>query len=235
MDIALLQILAATAAGAIYQNVDNFAFAAAYRIKNVVISWRANIVIAIFSGAASGGAVALGSLLEEKAQNFVGVVLKGVSCGILIVIGVWILGVYVRSNLFPRLGDSASDDDAEKLIEKIDVHDEPSDMSSREAVVAAIALAADNLGPSFLGGFCGTHGANPALPGILLAALTCLFSVFAVTQGQAIGRMQYLALRRTAPGFVSGLMVIGIALLVLVDDSNPLNPENWLIGRFTQG
>jgi putative Mn2+ efflux pump MntP len=226
MNFLLLQLLAATAAGGIYQNIDNFALAAAYRIKNVVIPWRANMLIAVFSGAASGGAVAQGFLLEEKARNYVGDALKAVGCGILIMVGVWILAGYFRSRLFPRLGAPASDDGEAKLPGNIGARDEPTSMSNREALVAAIALAADNLAPSFLGGLSGTLDVNPAA-GVLLAVLTWLCSIVAVAKGQAIGRMGHSGLRNIAPDLVSGCMVICIAFLGLADDSNPLNPEKW--------
>lgn len=227
MDFVLLRLLLATVAGGIYQNIDNFALAAAYRIKNIVIPWRANMLIAIFSGAASGGAVVLGCMLEEKAQDYIGDALKSVSCGILIMIGVWILVGYFRSKLFPQLGDPLSDEDTEKLPGNLGARDEPTSMNDREALIAAIALAADNLAPSFLGGLSGTLGQNPALIGILLALLTWLCSLVAVAQGQTVGRTGHMRLRHLAPDLVSGCMVIGVALLGLIEDSNPLNPEKW--------
>jgi len=223
----LLRLLLAIVAGSIYQNIDNFALAAAYRIKNIVIPWPANVLIATLSGVASGGAVALGCVLEDKAQELVGDRLKSVSCGILIMIGVWILVGHFRAKLFPQLGSSSVGDDAPPLPENVAARAEPTSIRTRETLVVALALAADNLAPSFLGGLSGTLGQNPTLTGILLATLTGLCSLVAVAQGQAVGRRGQIHLRHLAPDLVSGCMVIAIAFLGLTEDSNPLNPEKW--------
>jgi putative Mn2+ efflux pump MntP len=227
MDFGVARLLVAAMACGIYQNIDNFALAAAYRIKNVVIPPRANLLIAILSGMASGGAVALGCMLEEKARDCIGDALKNFSCGILIMIGIWMLVCYFRSRLFPQLGGPAAEEQPLHTASRT----MPAPMRNREALVVAIALAADNLAPSFLGGLSGTLGGNPVLTGILLVAFTGFCSFAAVAQGQAMGRQGRLRLRHVAPELLSGCMVIGIAVLGLVEDSNPLSPQAWFAGN----
>src|SRR5258708_9487036 len=46
---------------AVLQNIDNFVLAAAYRLKNVLIPFRMNVLIAVFSGIATGVPVIVAS------------------------------------------------------------------------------------------------------------------------------------------------------------------------------
>lgn len=228
MHLGFVQLLAATLACGIYQNIDNLALAAAYRIHNIMIGRRANLLIAGLSGLASGVAVALGCLLEDRARNWFGDAFKSVSCGILIMIGVWILVGYFRRRMFPQMFGGSASGKTERLPGNLTGRDKPQPMRRREALVAAVALALDNLAPSFIGGLSGTVGQSPIVAGGLLAAFTGLFSYAAVVQGQAVGRKGHSYVGRLAPDVVAGCLVIAVALASLIEDSNPLNPERWL-------
>ena len=214
---------------AIYQNVDNFALAAAYRIKNVAIPWRANLLIAFFSGLATGAAVISGYVsgqgIDAEAEHLgLGSISEKTGRGILIMIGVWIMIGYFRSKLFRQLGDSreatnpgrTSAESKSNAIVQI---------RRSESFVVAVALAADNLGPSFFLGWAGLIRNDVGLSALVLFGLTVLCSVVAVSLGQLVGERGRLQLRFFPAELVSAVLIIGIGLF----DSDDLMRS--LIGR----
>jgi putative Mn2+ efflux pump MntP len=215
---------------AVYQNVDNFALAAAYRIKNVVIPWRSNLLIATFSGLATGVAVvsgyASGQGIDAGAERLgLGPISERTGRGILIMIGVWILVGYFRSKLFGQLRNSAGATDPGTRSSDGIKPAAIARMRGGESFIAAVALAADNLAPSFFLGWAGLIRNDVALSAAVLFGLTTACSLMAVALGQAAGEKGRAQLRFVPAEIVSGCLIIGIALL----DSEGL--MRGLVGR----
>jgi putative Mn2+ efflux pump MntP len=204
---------------AIYQNVDNFALAAAYRIKNVAIPWRANLLIAFFSGLATGAAVISGYVsgqgIDAEAEHLgLGSISEKTGRGILIMIGVWIMIGYFRSKLFRQLGNSpdpANPANAERTSAE-SKSNAIVQIRRSESFVVAVALAADNLGPSFFLGWAGLIRNDVGLSALVLFGLTVLCSVVAVSLGQLVGERGRLQLRFFPAELVSAVLIIGIGL-----------------------
>jgi putative Mn2+ efflux pump MntP len=202
---------------AIYQNVDNFALAAAYRIKNVAIPWRTNLLIAFFSGLATEAAVISGFVsgqgVDAKAEHLgLGSISEKTGRGILIMIGVWIMIGYFRSKLFPQLGNSRDPSNPERRSAEGEKNNTIVQMRRSESFVVAVALAADNLGPSFFLGWAGLIRNDVGLSALVLFGLTFLCSVVAVTLGQLVGEKGRIQLRFFPAEIVSAVLIIGIGL-----------------------
>jgi hypothetical protein len=128
-------------------------------------------------------------------------------------IGVWILVGYFRSKLFGQLGNRAGTTrrgtGSSDRINATPI----ARMRGGESFVAAIALAADNLAPSFFLGWAGLIRNNVAFSAVVLSGLTTACSLMAVALGQAAGRKGRAQLHCIPAELVSGCLIIGIALL----------------------
>ena len=199
---------------AIAQNLDNFVLAGAYRFKNVLIPKQPNLLIAILSGVATVLAAGVGWAFGEKAvQQGHWEVTEVMGRGLLIMLGVWALVGYFRTKLFPQLRArkamvatvGAATSQAEL----------PAVITSSEAMVAATALAIDNLAPSFAFGV--RHPGYSFSSVLVLGALTAVVSVFLVALGQSTGRtgrsrFHHPPIEFVSPELVSGLLIIAIGL-----------------------
>ena len=215
---------------AIYQNVDNFALAAAYRIKNVAIPWRANLLIAVFSSLATAAAVISGCVsgqgIDAEAERLgLGSISEKTGRGILIMIGVWIMIGYFRSKLFRQLGDSPEATNPGRTSAESEKSNTIVQIRRSESFVVAVALAADNLGPSFFLGWAGLIRNDVGLSALVLFGLTLLCSILAVALGQLAGEKGRMRLRFFPAEIVSAVLIIGIGLF----DSDDL--MRGLIGR----
>jgi putative Mn2+ efflux pump MntP len=198
---------------AIYQNVDNFALAAAYRIKNVAIPWRTNLLIAVFSGLATGAAVITGQGVDTEAKHLgLGSISEKTGRGILMMIGVWIMIGYFRSKLFRQLGNNPDPTNPGRKSVESERSNTIVQMRRSESFVVAIALAADNLGPSFFLGWAGLIRNDVGLSALVLFGLTVLCSVVAVSLGQLAGEKGRIQLRFFPAELVSAVLIIGIGL-----------------------
>ena len=215
---------------AIYQNVDNFALAAAYRIKNVAIPWRTNLLIAVFSGLATGAAVISGYVsgqgVDAEAEHLgLGSISEKTGRGILIMIGAWIMIGYFRSKLFRQLGNSPDPTNLGRRSAESEKSNTIVQMRRSESFVVAVALAADNLGPSFFLGWAGLIRNDVNLSALVLFGLTVLFSVVAVSLGQLAGEKGRIQLRFFPAELIAAALIIGIGLF----DSDAV--MRHLIGR----
>lgn len=206
---------------AVAQNIDNFVVAVAYGLKNIRICVKSNFLIGFLSATATGTALLVGSILRLEA------VLLGfksipevIGRGVLFMLGVWTLVGFFRVKLFRQLGGV-------KLNQSETAVSSSAVMAAPEAVVVGLALAVDNVAPSFAVGLIDSIKENVFVSLLFLTLLTGGLSVFAVSQGQALGRKGYVRFRRLAlavlrPELISGILFIGVAIL-------PLDPED-LVG-----
>ena len=205
---------------AVLQNIDNFVLAAAYRLKNVLIPFRMNVLIAVFSGIATGVPVIVASgLRSEAVQMRLNLVTDVAGRGILLMLGVWTLVGCFRSRLFRQLGKQESNDSDDHRRSAWSVG-QTALIRTSEAIIAGTALAVDNLAPSFAFGLINPIREGAFLSGLLLATLTTGVSFVAVVYGQISGRQGRAQFRRFlptvfSPELISGLLLIGIALLPL--------------------
>jgi putative Mn2+ efflux pump MntP len=199
---------------AIAQNIDNFVLAGAYRFKNVLIPKQPNLLIAILSGLATVLAAGAGWAFGEKAvQQGHWEVTEVMGRGLLIMLGVWTLIGYFRTKLFRQLRDRKAT--PERGVAATPQAASPVVITSSEAIVAATALAIDNLAPSFAFGV--RHPGYSFSSVLVLGVLTAVVSVWLVALGQSTGRTGRLrfhhpAIEFVAPELVSGLLIIAIAL-----------------------
>src|SRR5260221_13824740 len=104
--------------------------------------------------------------------------------GLLIMLGVWTLVGYFRTKLFPQLRDRKA------TVAVAGAATSPAELpvviTSSEAMVAAAALAIDNLAPSFAFGV--RHPGYSLSSLVVLGVLTAAGSVWLVTLGQSTGR-----------------------------------------------
>ena len=211
---------------AVLQNVDNFVLAAAYRLNNVVIPTSKNLLIALLSGIATGVPVAVAAGLRLEAVQMGFNTAAGVAGrGFLLMLGVWTLVGYFRSRLFPQLGEEESDNNEghSRIVKSVG---KATLIRTSEAMIAGTALAVDNLAPSFAFGLINPVRQNAFLSGLLLGALAAGFSIVAVVCGQISGRTGRQQLQRLLPAFIapeliSGLLLIGIAVV-------PLDMDDWV-------
>jgi putative Mn2+ efflux pump MntP len=202
------------------QNIDNFVLAAAYGLKNVQISVKSNLLIAALSSIATGTALLVSDVLKwEAGQLGFETATETIGRGILLMIGIWTLVACFGSSLFRQLGDarSARQSAADQLATVIT-------MSTPEALVVGVALAVDNIAPSFAFGLVDSIRQIPLLSISLLTALTGGASLLAVRIGQVLGRKGRGQFRKTfattlKPEFISGMLFIAIALLPLDADN----------------
>jgi putative Mn2+ efflux pump MntP len=191
------------------QNIDNFVLAAAYRLKAVSIPLPPNLLIAVLSGLATGIAVILAGVTKGAASNLgFGSASEVIGRGLLIMIGVWTLIGYFRARLFPQLTDpvkGAADPTTRRCAPQV--------MRVSEAMIPGIALAVDNIAPSFAFGLQNATHKGITATGFVLAALTAALSVVSVWVGQAVGGQGRNHLRWISPEIASGCLVIAIALL----------------------
>jgi putative Mn2+ efflux pump MntP len=220
-----LLVLTAFLSLAVLQNIDNFVLAAAYRLKNVFIPISRNLLIAVLSGIATGGPVLVASGFRAEAIQMGFNATAGIAGrGILLMLGVWTLVVYFRSRLFPQLGEEEAD---RKDDHRHDVKSPQHAVLIRisETMIAGIALAVDNLAPSFAFGLINPMRQHALLSGLLLGILVAGFSIVAVVCGQISGSGGRAQFQRFLPAFItpeliSGLLLIGIALA-------PLDIDDW--------
>jgi putative Mn2+ efflux pump MntP len=209
---------------AIAQNIDNFVLAGAYRLNNVLIPKQPNLLIAILSGVATGLAAGVGWAFGEKAvQQGHWEVTEVMGRGLLIMLGVWTLVGYFRTKLFPQLrAPNAMVATAGATTSKAEL---PVVITSSEAMVAASALAIDNLAPSFA---FGVRRLGYSFSSVLvLGALIAVVSVFLVALGQSTGRtgrsrFHHPALEFVSPELVSGFLIIAIAVVDPADFAHGL-------------
>jgi putative Mn2+ efflux pump MntP len=216
MILAALFVLFATV-----QNIDNLVVAVAYGLKNVHISLKSNFLIAALSVIATGLALISAIVLRSEAVELgFKPVTDVVGRGILLMLGVWTLVGCFRSKLFWQLSNMESDWPNQDGISRA-----AGEMTTAEAAVAGVALAVDNLAPSFAFGLIDLIRQSPFVSGLFLTALTGIFSILAVAQGQFLGRKGYAQCRRffpkiLRPELISGLLFIGIAIL-------PFDIDDW--------
>jgi hypothetical protein len=142
--------------------------------------------------------------------------------GILLMLGVWTLVGYFRSRLFTQLSEEESDNNDDR---RRSAPGQAALIRTSEAMMAGTALAVDNLAPSFAFGLINPIRQNAILFGLLLGALAAGFSIVAVVCGQISGRKGRAQFQRFLPAFitpalVSGLLLVGIAVL-------PLDIDDW--------
>lgn len=220
-----LLVLAVFVSLAVLQNIDNFALAAAYRLKNVVIPTSRNLFIALLSGIATGVPVFVATGLGSKAIQMGLDTTAGIAGrGILLMLGFWTLVGYFRSRLFPQLREEEADnkDDHRRGVK---APGQESLIRTSEATIAGTALAVDNLAPSFAFGLINPMRQSALLSGLLLGTLAAGFSIVAVICGQISGRRGRAQFQRFLPAFItpeliSGLLLIGIAVA-------PLDIDDW--------
>jgi putative Mn2+ efflux pump MntP len=205
---------------AVLQNIDNFVLAAAYRLKNVLIPFKMNLLIALFSGIATGLSIIVASgLRSEAVQMRLDLVTDVTGRGILLMLGVWTLVGCFRSRLFRQLGKQGSNDNDDHRRSAWSAGQAVLIRTS-EAIIAGTALAVDNLAPSFAFGLINPVREGGFLSGLLLGTLTAGASFVAVVCGQISGRQGRAQFQRFlptvfSPELISGLLLIGIALLPL--------------------
>jgi putative Mn2+ efflux pump MntP len=212
--IALFVVFAAV------QNIDNLVLAAAYGLKNVKISSTSNLLIAALSAIATGSALLVSVVLKREAAHLgFEAVTEAIGRGILLMIGIWTLAGCFGSILFRQLGRARSD-----LPNRATLPEADTLLTTPETMVAGLALAIDNIAPSFAFGLVDSIRQIPLLSISFLTALTGACSVLAVAVGQSLGRKSYgqldqLFSARLRPELISGLLFIGIAILPLDVDS----------------
>jgi putative Mn2+ efflux pump MntP len=199
---------------ALLQNVDNLVLAAAYRLRNVTITSRSNLIIAGLSGIATGAGVIVAQVVKLNANHFgLGSTTEIIGRGILVMIGVWTLVGYFRARLFPAVNSPHFDERGSALLETRVTAETGRPMSLSEAVISGTALAIDNLAPSFAFGLVNPAPQSLAGAGTILALLTAVFSVASVVVGQAIGARGRNGLRWVSPEIASASLIICIAIL----------------------
>jgi putative Mn2+ efflux pump MntP len=213
--IAILRLVVT----ALYQNVDNFALAAAYRIRNVVIPTSANLLIAALSGAATGFAAMTGYAsscamdLEAEHLGLGTSISEKTGRGILLMLGVWILVGYFRKGIFCQLRENDPIAGHPALRAAFEQNAPAVRLRSAEGFVVAVALAADNVAPSFCLGGAGLIRNDALLSSLFLGLFTAALSVVAVVLGQAAGKRGIDHLPWISPTMASGCLMIAIALL----------------------
>ena len=183
------------------QNIDNFFMAAAYRWKGLEIRWRSNLVIAALSGLFTEAAFLAANAVKSEILGYrLGEYSEMIGRGILVMIATWTLVGYFRARFFPQWSDSKTG---------ISSGSSGAAMGFREAAVLGVALAADNLGPSFAFGLI-----NPAAPmiGFCLSILIFFISLLSVECGQAAAARFRNGLGKVSPKFAAGCLLLGIAL-----------------------
>jgi putative Mn2+ efflux pump MntP len=199
---------------AVVQNIDNLVLAGAYRLKNVLIPLDPNLTIAALSGIATGGAVFLARFSQCEARHFgFGSFSESIGRSILVMIGVWTLVAYFRARLFPGLAKPFVTTDALGRISIAPGNFTGSSMSVSEAIIPGMALAVDNIAPSFAFGLVAARQQNMIATGFALSTLIVVFSVVSVWIGQAFGGRGKKHLHWLAPEIASGCVMIAIALL----------------------
>jgi putative Mn2+ efflux pump MntP len=190
---------------AIVQNIDNLVFAGAYRLRNVIISSRPNLVIASLSGVATAASVILAGVSHFEATRFgLGSVPDLIGRGILIMIGVWTLVGHFRANLFDPSREASIDHRGTPV-------GEARAMGMSTALIAGTALALDNIAPCFAFGLVNARQQEIIATGLILAVLTAAFSIVSVSIGQAAGGRGRNQMRWISPNIASGCLMIAIA------------------------
>ncbi|GAP94847.1 manganese efflux pump [Leptolyngbya sp. NIES-2104] len=213
-------------------NVDNFAVAVAYGVKNLRIGRLSNLLIALVSAlgtllSLSVGEV-IGRYLSDQVANFLG-------SGVLIAIGIW--GIWdtlererkrqsvkmrqTRSRSLVAVGmdstqfvqsqavesssiDSLSYESFLENPEKADT-DQSGYIDVREAIAIAFGLTINNLGTGVGAGISDFN-----VP--FTTGLTFAFSVMAVSGGYYLGDRFTTRITGISAGVVSGLMVIALGI-----------------------
>jgi putative Mn2+ efflux pump MntP len=198
------RVLALLALFGFVQNIDNFVFAVAYRWQGIGIDWKANVFIAAVSALFTELAMLAASGTQFEAWRFgLDNYTEVVGRGLLVMIGVWTLAGWLRLKLFPAKNVCAFDAAAGAA---------PSGaapMKFREACFLGIALAADNVGPSFAFGL--VNHSTLGL-GFALSALTAAGSLAAVRFGQSIGTKGEKRFPVLPPKLVAGCLILAIGL-----------------------
>jgi putative Mn2+ efflux pump MntP len=195
------------AAFAVAQNIDNLVLAAAYRIKGVLIPSRQNAVIAFASATATAAATTAGWVLGERARLHGWQNAEVAGRGILIMLGVWSLVGYLWKKIFRQLDQAGAPPSPPKEKENV--------INNLELMVVAVALAVDNLAPSFAFGVT-----QPGQTYVFIPVLTTLIffsSILTVGVGQSLGSrgkafFGYRSLHFLAPEIVFGILILGIGL-----------------------
>jgi putative Mn2+ efflux pump MntP len=187
------------------QNIDNFVFAVAYRWQNKRIDWPANCFIAAVTALFTELAMLAASGTQFEALRFgLDNYTEILGRGLLVMIGVWTLVGCLRLQLFPLQGCPSLDDAA-----SVSSPPAVAPMKCKEACFVGIALAADNVGPSFAFGLV-NHCALGF--GLALAALTAVGSLAAMSFGQSVGAKGRKRLHCLSPKLVAGCLILAIGL-----------------------
>lgn len=200
-----MKLLALLIVFAVVQNLDNFVLAAAYRLKHVHITWRANLIIASLSGIATWTCMTLarGAKLHITEMGF-GSTLDLLGRAALITVGCWTLLGCFQDKLFARFGERfarpRSSSRGQPIIQ----------MSFRGAAILGAILAIDNLGPSVAFGL--VHLSTAGL-GIALSALTGLASIVCILAGQAAGARGQFRLKGNSSKVIGACLIIALGLL----------------------
>jgi putative Mn2+ efflux pump MntP len=194
------------------QNLDNFVLAAAYRWRQVEIKGGANLLIAALSGLFTGAAVLAAQYAKlQAARTGWGAYSEIVGRGLLAMIGTWTLIGYFRTRLLPRLPDDPMPTVCEAA---------PGPMRLEEALLVGIALAVDNLGPSFAFGIVA-----PKWFGLVLSVLAALLSFVLIIAGQSVGAKGRDMLHCFSPKLVAGCLIVAVAIF----DPSDFNRDGVLI------
>lgn len=205
------------------QNIDNLVVATAYRLKNASIPIRSNLVISLLSGVATGVPAVIAIQLRSEAVHIgLNTSMALIGRGILFMLGVWSLCVCLRPGLFQRLKTPAScgvSSDSRQTQSSKGVRP----IRAGEAFVVGLALAVDNIGPSFAFGAIDPIRPGFLLSGVMLAATTAGVSVVAVAWGQTLGqkaraRSQYLLPAFLTPELIAGFLFIALAIVPIDTD-----------------
>jgi putative Mn2+ efflux pump MntP len=129
--------------------------------------------------------------------------------GMLLMLGTWTLVGYFRPILFRRIETTHVDSQNFMASSK-----PAAAMATREALTVGVAIAIDNVGPSFALGLIGPVGRSV----FTLTILVGIFSILAVSQGQFFGDRCYAKIRKFdspifRPELISGLLFVIIAIL----------------------
>lgn len=190
------------------QNIDNFVVGAAYRFKSVSIPFPSNFLVSALSGLATG--LACGGAQFVRSQT-VRLGLEPsteiVGRSLLLMIGTWTLVGYFRRRLFLFLnGDALKAKPI--LVERL----KSCRMTPLQAVIPGIALAIDNVGPSFGFGLIRLESTTFAFEGVILALSTAIGSFVCIKVGQFVAS-RGAKVCRISPEVISGSLMISIALL----------------------
>lgn len=213
-------------------NIDNFAVAVAYGVKDLRIGRLSNLLIALVSAlgtllSLSVGEV-IGRYLSDQVANFLG-------SGVLIAIGIW--GIWdtmererkrnlsklrqTRSRSLVAAGIDSTEFVQSQTIESASIeglsyesfleHPEKADLDQsgyidvREAIAIAFGLTINNLGT---GVGAGISDFNVSFT----TGLTFVFSLMAVSGGYYLGDRFTTRITGISAGMISGLMVIGLGI-----------------------